>query len=278
MGGLIVKELSILLIPARTEPVGWQFGISMVSFGETHGHVVHACHTGGKHHMDTHKTRSAIGVLAVLAITGAAQGGIASSLILDDFDSDPNDDAGGARVISSVVFNNPFNQGSDFTLDTALSSGSDVGVVIFNSGIGVEQGASISYDNEGAGLNLNPDAMGLTGFELDFLSVDQGFTMSIELGNNGDGPSGLAGVATLEVFVPAGVDQTAFFSWGDFIYSPNFDPADVDQITLNFNPEDGATASLDFIASEFRGVIVPTPGAVAIMGIGGLLIVSRRRA
>ncbi|HCT44647.1 MAG: hypothetical protein CMJ35_14115 [Phycisphaerae bacterium] len=228
--------------------------------------------------MDMLQKRNAIGVLALVAITGAAQAGIASALILDDFDSDPNDDAGGPGVYSTVIFNNPFNQGSDFSLDTMLNSGSDVGALIFNSGIGVEQGASIVYDNAGAGLSLNPGAMGLTGFELDFLSVDQGFTMSIELGNNGDGPSGLAGIATLEMFVPAGIGQTASFSWGDFIYSPNFDPADVDSITLSFNPEDGATASLDFIASEFRGVIVPTPGAVAIMGIGGLLIVSRRRA
>lgn len=213
---------------------------------------------------------------AVLCAAGMAQGGVASSIVLDDFDSDPNTGAGGPGVYSTTIFDNPFNQGASFTLDTALSSGSDTGAVIFNSGIGVKQGASILYDNSGAGLNLDLGALGAMGFEMDFLSVDQGFVARIELGNNGDGPSGMAGVASLDVFVPAGVDQTAFWSLGDFIVSPNFDIADVDSISVSFNIEDNATASLDFIASEFR-MVVPTPGAIALLGMGGLVAGRRRR-
>ena len=222
------------------------------------------------------KISNMMGVLALVGITGAAHAGIASTLILDDFDSDPNDDAGGPGVYSTTIYNNPFNQGADFTLDTALSSGSDVGAVIFNSGIGVEQGASIVYDNGGAGLNLDAAALGLTGFELDFLDVDQGFTVNIDLANNGDGPSGMAGVATLSVYVPAGMNQTAYWSLGDFIISPGFDIQDVDTVTLSFNTEDNPTASLDFIATEFRAV-VPTPGSLALFGMGGLIAARRRR-
>lgn len=222
------------------------------------------------------KTGAALGVLVLIGMTSTAQAGISSTLILDDFDSDPNDDAGGPGVYSTVVFNNPFNQSAEFTLDTLLSSGSDTGAVIFNSGIGVEQGASIRYDNNGSGLNLNAAALGITGFEMDYLDVDQGFVMNIELSNNGDGPSGMAGVATLAVFIPAGMNQTASWSLGDFIISPGFDIQDVDTVTVNFNLEDNATASLDFIATEFRAV-VPAPGPIALLALGGIVAVSRRR-
>lgn len=215
------------------------------------------------------------GVFALAAVCGLAQGGI-STLILDDFDSDPNDDLGGPGTYDSVIFNNPFDQSSSFTLDTAFNIGGDAGAIFFNSGIGVEQGASIVYDNGGSGLNLDAGGLGLVGFEMDFLNVDLGFMMSIELGNNGDGPSGMAGVASLEVFVPSGMNQTASWSLNDFIISPGFDVNDVDTVTLNFNLESDPTASLDFAATEFRAV-VPAPGAMALLGLGGLVVSRRRR-
>lgn len=215
------------------------------------------------------------GAFVLAAVCGLAQGGI-STVILDDFDSDPNDDLGGPGTYNSVIFSNPFNQSSSFTLDTAFNSGSDTGAIFFNSGIGVEQGASIVYDNSGSGLNLDAGGLGLVGFELDFLDVDLGFMMSIELGNNGDGPSGMAGVASLEVFVPAGMNQTASWSLNDFIISPGFDVNDVDSVTLNFNLDSDPTASLDFAATEFRAV-VPAPGAIALLGLGGLVVSRRRR-
>jgi len=226
--------------------------------------------------MPIRRAQNGLGTIALLAITGIANAGIAPTIVLDDFDSDPNDDAGGIGVYSSIVFNNPFGQDSSFTLDTALDSGSDVGVVVFNSGIGVEQNASILYNNEGAGLNLDAGSLGATGFELDFLMVDQDFTFRIELGNNGDGPSGMGGVAFIDISVSAGGGQTVSASLGDFIISPGFDINDVDSVNLEFNLEDGAVASLDFIASEFR-LVVPSPGSVALMGLGGMLITRRQR-
>jgi len=213
-------------------------------------------------------------ILGIAACVSHA--GIASTVVLDDFESDPNTGLAGAGVFSSEIFNNPFNQGSSFTLDTLFDSGSDVGAVIFNSGIGVEQGASISYDNDGSGLSMDFASMGVLGFEMDFLDVDQGFMMEVGLGNNGDGPSGFGGVAMLAVFVPAGMNQTANWTLNDFIISPGFDIQDVDSITVSFNLRDNPTASLDFIASEFR-LVVPTPGSLALLGIGGLTASRRRR-
>ena len=215
--------------------------------------------------------------LAGVFVTALSASSALAGIVLDDFDADTNTGLAGAGTYSSVIFSNPFNQGSSFSLDTLLDSGSDIGAVIFNSGIGVEQGASISYDNGGDGLNMDFASMGVLGFEMDFLDVDQGFTMGISLGNNGDGPSGLGGVASLAVFVPAGMNQTASWTLNDFIISPGFDIQDVDSIIVDFNLEQNPTASLDFIASEFR-LIVPTPGTSAILAFGGLAMTRRRRS
>lgn len=216
-------------------------------------------------------------MIAITLLSAGASAGIASSIVLDDFSSDPNADFAGPGVYSSVIYSNPFNQGSSFTLDTLFNSGADTGAVFFNSGIGVQQGASIEYSNNGAGLNIDAGAMGVLGFEMDFLAADLGFYVNIELGNNGDGPSGLAGVAFLSVFVPAGSSLTATWSLGDFIISPNFDMNDIDTIRVDFNPQD-STASLDFVATEFRMNLVPTPGTAAILGLGGLVMIRRRRS
>lgn len=216
-------------------------------------------------------------LIAVSSLCTVASAGVVSSIVLDDFSTDPNTEFGGVGIYSSVIYANPFNQSSSFTLDTLFNSGADTGAVFFNSGIGVKQGASIEYSNNGAGLNLNAGATGVLGFEMDFLASDQGFTVNIELGNNGDGPSGLGGVASWSVYVPAGSSLTAAWSLADFIISPNFDVNDIDTIYVTFNTQDNPTASLDFVATEFRMNVVPAPSAAALFGVGGLVLMGRRR-
>lgn len=215
--------------------------------------------------------KSAIGLMIS---AGIANAGV--TLVLDDYDSDPNGDALGAGTLSSIVFNNPFSQGSDFTLDTMLNTGMDVGALVFNSGIGVEQGGSISYNSNGAGLNYNGVANGTQAFELDFAMVDQAFQANIVM-TTYDDMGNAVGDARWAILVNAGTNITATWSFADFIIiNGDFDAANIDDITLNLNLEEGATASLDFVATEFRAV-VPAPGAVVLLSLGGLLISRRER-
>ena len=222
--------------------------------------------------MNFHKNVIAIG--ALMMSVGAAQGG--AVLVLDGFDSDPNMDAGGAADISSIVFSNPFGQSSDFGLDTLLDTGSDIGSLVFNSGIGVEQGGVVSYNADGVGLSFDAGAAGVEGFEIDFAMVDQAFIASIVL-TTYDAMGMAIGDAVWAVSVDAGVDVTAVWSISDFDASGAFDASDIDDVTINFNLEDEAVASLDFIATEFRA-IVPSPGSAVLLGLGGLMITRRQRS
>lgn len=208
---------------------------------------------------------------ALLSIAGLGTAAIAGNptLILDDFDADPNDDAGGPRVLSTVEFDNPFGQIGNFDIDTDLMIDGDVGAVIFNSGIGLEQEGNITWDNAGAGLSLDALAIGLVGFELDFALIDLDFDYDITLTDGAGDTLSAAGSWA------AGGSRTESISLGDFTESALFDASDVDSVSITFNI-DGSTDSLDFILTEFRAV-VPTPGSAAMLAMGGLLCVRRRR-
>ncbi len=214
------------------------------------------------------------GIIALAISTGMAHAGIAS-VVLDDFDSDPNDDLGGVGTYSTIILSNPFNQGADFNLDTGVSIGSDVGSLIFNSGIGVEQQGSIIYNAEGAGLSLDAAGLGVQGFEMDFAMIDQDFYAEIDLFTYDDMGNSV-GSASRVIQIGAGMDITAPWNLGDFSVADAFDASDVDEVRLTFNVRNNPTASLDFIATEFRAV-VPSPGSAVLLGIGGLMITRRQR-
>lgn len=213
--------------------------------------------------------RSLVLMTALAGLTGSALAGT-TSIVLDDFASDPNGLPGGPRSVSSNVLANPFNQGSSFDIDTGFSFNAINGAAIFNSGSGVEQEAEILWNNDGAGLNLDALALGIVGFELDFLFVDQDFTMEITLGTDGGGS------VVASYLVAAGGDRTESVSLADFSFDAGFDATDVDSVRIGFNSEGTTVASLDFITTEFRAV-VPAPGAATVLALGGLLAARRRR-
>ena len=209
-----------------------------------------------------HNTKIIAG-LTLLCATQASAG-----LILDTYDADPDSLSFGPRVLSASLNSDPFNQGGSFGIDTLFVSGADTGAVFFNSGIGAEQEASITYNDNNNGLNYN--ASSIQSFELDFLLVDLSFTANITMSTFGGGE------ASWDVVVPAGANYTATWSIADFVASGAFDIADVDEIAVNFNVTDRLTASLDFVATEFRAV-VPTPGSLMLMGMGGFIAARRSR-
>ncbi|MEM9559990.1 MAG: hypothetical protein AAF995_06745 [Planctomycetota bacterium] len=192
----------------------------------------------------------------------------AQTIILDDFDANPNDDAGGPRQANFGVINNEFGLTNSFLLDTGIMINGDVGAILFSSDVGVTQVAQINWDNNDAGLNLDTTALGIVGFELDFVGVDQEFSFSFEAETFGGGS------ATIDFVVGAG-DSTVAWTLGDLDIGAGFDATDVDGLTLVFNisPE---TEALDFALTEFRAQI-PTPGSLALLGAGGLLALRRRR-
>lgn len=201
----------------------------------------------------------------------------AQGIVLDDFDSDPNGEAGGPREISSVVNFDPYGQPSTFDLMTGFTFGDINGAVVFNSGIGVGQVGTINWDNNDAGLDLDAAALGVTGFELDFLQIDQAFEIQIVLRTFGFNPDGQASLTT--VIGPATAFTTYSFDAGDFISNPGsgFSFANVDAVSIIFNGGQTTTASLDFILTEFRATVIPSPASFGLLGLGGLVATRRRR-
>lgn len=208
-----------------------------------------------------------VGAVAPVAAAGS------STLILDDFDADPNDDAAGPREVSLDTYADPFNQGGTFEVDTGYNFGGDAGAAIFNSGAGAELIGEIVWDNEDAGLNLDITALGLVGFELDFQFVDQAFEANLYMATFG-GSGTVYADYDFTVAASAGM-QTVSVSLADFFMGGGFDPADVDRIVLTLNPIRVGTPALNFIMTEFRGT-VPAP-STALLAATGLMALRRRR-
>jgi len=210
------------------------------------------------------------------AVVGMFAAPSLAGVVFDTFDADPGSAGLGDRDFGSSITNDPFNQGGSFSLETAFASGADTGAMFFNSGIGADQRAWVSYNNGGEGLDLDAGSMGLTHFELDFLLADQGAPVNIVLSNYDEFGASIS-EAILTVIVPAGANTTASWALADFaVRFGSFDASDIDDISINFNAGQGTTASLDFVATDFRGV-VPTPGTLALVGLGSICSIRRRR-
>lgn len=215
-------------------------------------------------------SRNLIGGLFVLAtLYGVAHGDI----ILDDFDNDPNDGLLGARTLSSVIHDDPFGQGGNTFVDTGFSFGDEAGALIMNSGIGARQRATLRYNQSIDPFDLSDN--GILAF--DFLQVDQDFDIRIVI------TADSGGKAVIDQFhISAGGEQTFLFDIlndADFV---NLGLSDINDIRIVFNEavldNDGGyahTASLDFVLGGIRAV--PSPGSMALLGLGGLMVSRRRR-
>lgn len=212
--------------------------------------------------------RGVIAALLLSAATGtAALGG--ATLILDDFDNIPGDDFAGARTLSTDVIANPFGRTSNFEVDPGLMFLGDEGALFFNAEIGVRQEGVAVWDNQGAGLGLDINAAGFSGFELDFGAIDQDFGYFVRLHDSSGGLASIGGAFL------AGGARTESIALGDFTLD-SFDATDVDSIEIVFNVR-GETASLDFVLTEFRARVVPSSGSLALLALGGMLATRRGR-
>ncbi len=216
--------------------------------------------------------------LAVCGCASVTAAGGNPTLILDDFDADPNDDAGGPREVSTILLNGGiFGGSSSFEIQTGTIvpdgiTGSDVGAAVFESGTDVELIGEIRWDNNDNGLSLDAAALGLIGFELDFWVVDQAFDIRISIE---DGNGVVSGITRTIDALDSGIIRTDFISLADFDLT-GFDASDVDAVQIVFNPRAGIRDGVDFALTEFRAV-VPSPGSAALLGLAGLACVRRRR-
>ena len=213
-----------------------------------------------------------LSILAISLAANFAHAGVTPSVVWDDFDTDPNARLGSLAFLSSTIVNDPFAQGGSLTLDTMFDSGADTGAVFFNSGIGVEQEATLTYAHLGSEQSVGSMdfvALGAVSFDMDFLMADQAFDVELNMSSG-------SGEASMVILVPAGMDSTVSFTLGDLMVSPSFDLSDVNEVTFSFNLASSAVASLDFATTEIR-LVVPNSGSMALFSIGGIIMTRRRR-
>ncbi len=205
--------------------------------------------------------RAVAGGLGIALIAGSASAGMMGTIVLDTFD-DPNVGAlGQDRNLSDAVVSNP--SGTSFPVFTEVLTGPTV--YSFQSGPQVEATGTIEYPFE----SLNAAALGIIGFEFDIESLDQAFEFSITLVS---GP----GTGSASASTSVGSIGTATIGLGEFVTDGMFALTDITSVQLDFNTGDPATPALDFTLGEFRAQI-PTPGALGVLGAGGLLAARRRR-
>jgi MYXO-CTERM domain-containing protein len=110
------------------------------------------------------------------------------------------------------------------------------------------------------------------GIVIDFLRNDQTMPVTISLSSG----IGTANAQTAAVTVMVGASSNPFqslFSFASFLANNaaiNF--ADVDRIVVEYNAPSGSDFAADGIGT------IPTPGAAALIALGGLVATRRRRA
>ena len=204
--------------------------------------------------------------LAIGLLGPGATSALAGYIVLDTFDG-PQGALGQDRTLDQMVHENPF--GFATPLETFVNEAG--GFYAFISDPAVLGTGYITYDNFAGG---SADLSSATGFKLDFATVDQDAPMSIDLVTFDD-MGGVAGTASVDLTMMAGVNMTVSAAIGDFTVTGDFDLANIGEVLLTFNPEDGGTPSLDFTLTEFRAT--PTPSALALLAIGGLVARGSRR-
>jgi len=218
------------------------------------------------------KLKTGTAFIGLILSAGMAQAGASGSIVWDDFDTDPNTLLGGAAVHSQTVITDPFSAGGMFSLQTGLVGlDGDLGGMVFTAGpSAVMQGLS-TYGDFGGPAIWDMTAMNASGFEFDFLTADHAFNIEIELS------SGVSDNASGTLHVEEAFDQTLSFSFGDLNVSGAFDLSAVSSVSFRFNEFPDTAHALDFVMTEVRLTTVPTPGTLAMLGLGGLIATRRRR-
>lgn len=199
--------------------------------------------------------------LIAIAAGAATAGAASAQVVLDGFDAIPNDDAGGSRVLTNDI-DNPNNFPIDIGINVTFDGGN--GTFFFFTPSSTSVISSIAYTPAGG---LDAAALGVVGLEFDFRGVDQSFDVGVEFADGG------GNLATGGFSVASG-DSTVFVPLGGLSFDPGFDATNITLFTADFNSS--RVEGLDFLLTEIRAV-VPSPGTAAVLGLGGLAALRRRR-
>lgn len=177
---------------------------------------------------------------------------------------------GGERELSWSIVANPFN--SRLNLFAAFNDQPGFGI---DMGVGNASVVELTYDGVGsdaaaAGLNFNANSFGVDRVVLSFLSIDLPVDVTIAI-VDGNGNRG-----TLTRVLPAGTGNIESFVFDQFTFiGQGFDFSDIDRLDVSFNLF-GQDPNRDLFLLNI-GFEVPSPGPLALAGLGGLAIFRRRR-
>ena len=208
-----------------------------------------------------------------------------ASIIIDDF-SDVQaswpltaDTVGNTLTVNESGLNNVFGgtRQTDVTLTSAGFPGLDdlrinifvmPGLFDYSSTSEASGQLGLLYDAGGAGLN--GDFSNQIGLNIDFLAFDFGSAANLPItATISDGMNS----ASLTLALTSVGAQSAFFDFNDFAGIGSIDLSSISSVSFDFDAGLGA----DFRMSQINTVI-PAPGALALLGIAGLLGMRRRRA
>ncbi len=208
------------------------------------------------------KTSIAIGALALAAIAGSANAGI-----VDPFTTAQTSGGAGATwlsIPSSLFAERQFQRFNNAT--ATLGSGAwTMGANQFSTP--TQNGASyLNYRQDSVGSTINLSAIASMSFDITVTgSVDLNWYLEDANGNN------LIQAGAL-VSVSGTGTQTLNFSTATEAW-PGFDLSAVTGMSVRFT---GISAGESATVTNFT-YVVPTPGAAALLGLGGLLAARRRR-
>lgn len=186
---------------------------------------------------------------------------------------------GGQRDVLLSVTSNPFNRRMGFDV------GAGSGMAFLSSGSGVVGFLELDYDgvdvegNDGVlsrGPGLNLDLSSETDFLFSFAFADS--DVRVDLIAETYGPGGASDtVSSSTATLLAGETNTGdsySVSLGDFGNATNggVDFSNVDRLVFRFTPQEAAT---DFALSSIQ--VVPEPASLAVIGMGIVGILARRR-
>ena len=225
------------------------------------------------------KMIAAAGLSVCLCPVSLVQGGVFEDMVFDRFDDATTSHTLGDRQVDSQEFANAYGLDSSFVLDPNFDTGSRLGALVMSADPGVGRTGSLVYNNNGAGLNLNANALNFGQFKMDFHSVDQSFIMQVTMSTY-NAMGDVSGYVRWAVQVDQGMyvqerwDLQNFTSFGGIFRS-----SDIDEIQILFNVGNNPPGiALDFVATDFATTIIPAPGTAMTLGFTGLLLTRRRRS
>jgi hypothetical protein len=212
----------------------------------------------GRQRRESMKTSIAIGALALVAVAGSANAGI-----VDPFTTAQA--GGGAGATWSSIPSSLFAQRRVQRFNNSTASvGSGAWSFAFTNTNGT---ANLAYRQDSGGSTI--DLSGISSMSFD-ITVTGTVSLNWYLEDN-NGPLNLI-QAGAPVILTGTSTQTLNFSTATI--DPGFDLSAVTGMTIVISSD---SSSASATVSNFTYTLVPTPGAVALLGMGGLLAARRRR-